>query len=86
MSTTISYRYTLVMRPVVNIEFDEHGNCREHSIQFDVRPEYVYDNEEGKPFGTSELPDFITDSLTEYIESLDLVRFFHAPDSPDEPF
>jgi len=46
----------------------------------------VYDNEEGKPFGTSELPDFITDSLTEYIESLDLVRFFHAPDSPDEPF
>jgi hypothetical protein len=80
------YRYSLVMRPVVTIDFDEHGNCRDTHIDFDVRPEYVYDNLTQLPFSSAELPPDILEMLTEHIESLALIPFFVPEPVGDEPF
>lgn len=80
------YRYSLVMRPVVNIDFDEHGNCRDTRIDFDVRPEYVYDNMTHSAFSSAELPPDIREMLTEHIESLALIPFFVPEPVGDEPF
>lgn len=84
MKTTI--RYTLVVRPTVNIDFDKHGNCRHHTLAFDSRAEYVYDNVTEEAFSVAELPEDVRESIEDYIETLQLVRFFQPGPEPDEPF
>lgn len=85
MKTTTS-RYTLVLRPVMNVEFDEHGNCRGHSLAMDVRPEYVYDNETDEAFSVTELPEEVREMVEDYMSTLELVRFFQPGPEPDAPF
>jgi hypothetical protein len=80
------YRYSLVVRPVVTIDFDEHGNCRDTRIDFDVRPEYVYDNWTEEAFSSAELPLEVREMLTEHIESLALIPFFVPEPVGNEPF
>lgn len=82
----VSTKYTLVVRPTVNIDFDKHGNCREHTLAFDNRAEYVYDNETNEAFSVSELPEEVKESIEGYIETLDLVRWFQPEPQSDEPF
>lgn len=85
MKTTTT-RYTLVVRPAVNINFDEHGNCRSHDLDFVKLYEYVYDNETGEAFSMAELPEEVRELIEDYIETLELVRFFQPGPEPDEPF
>ena len=85
MKTTTT-RYTLVVRPTVNIDFDEHGNCRHHALAFDSRAEYVYDNTTDEAFSVSELPEEVRELIEDYIETLELVRYFQPGPEPDEPF
>ena len=84
MKTTI--RYTLVVRPTVNIDFDKHGSCRHHTRAFDSRAEYVYDNVTEEAFSVAELPEDVRESIEDYIETLQLVRFFQPGPEPDEPY
>lgn len=86
MTTTTTNRYTLVLRPVMNVEFDEHGNCRGHSLSMDVRPEYVYDKVTDEAFSVAQLPTSIREMVEEYMGTLELVRFFQPGPQPDEPF
>jgi hypothetical protein len=86
MMKTATTKYTLVVRPTVNIDFDKHGNCREHTLAFDSRAEYVYDNETDEAFSVSELPAEVKELIEDYIETLDLVRFFQPGPEPDAPF
>lgn len=79
-------RYTLVVRPTVNIDFDKHGNCRGHQLLFDNRVEYVYDNITEEAFPISELPSEAMEVIEDYIETLELVRYFQPGPTPDEPF
>ena len=85
MKTTTT-KYTLVVRPTVNIDFDKEGNCRHHTLAFDCRAEYVYDNETDEAFSVSELPHEVREAIEDYIETLELVRFFQPGPQPDEPF
>ena len=80
------YRYSLVVRPVVTIDFDEHGNCRGHSLAMDVQPEYVYDNETDEAFSVTELPEEVREMVEDYMGTLELVRFFQPGPEPDAPF
>ena len=84
--TNTTTRYTLVYRPALMVYFDEHGNCRAHSLNMDVRPEYVYDNETDEAFSVTELPAEVREVVEEYLESLELVRFFQPGPEPDAPF
>lgn len=83
---TTPSRYTLVVRPLVNIDFDEHGNCRHHAIGFDTQAEYVYDNTTNEAFSVVELPHEVRENIEDYIETLELVRHFQPGPEPDEPF
>lgn len=79
-------KYTLVVRPIVDIDFDEHGNCRSHYMDFVKWPEYVYDNETGEAFSMAELPEEVRETIEDYVETLELVRHFQPGPEPDEPF
>jgi hypothetical protein len=86
MMKTTTTKYTLVYRPVLSVDFDKHGNCHSHLLEMDVRPEYVYDNETDEAFSVTELPAEVREVVEEYLESLELVRFFQPGPEPDAPF
>ena len=84
--TIMNGRYTLAYRPLMTVNFDEHGNCRGHILDMSQGAEYAYDTLLDEAFEVTELPHEVREVVEEYVESLELVRFFQPGPEPDAPF
>jgi len=79
--------YTMVYSPLVFVDFDEHGNVHSHELQWSENCGlYVNDNKNKTRFILQELPQEIVERVDDYLNVLELVRWFQPEAQPDEPF